>query len=235
MAAPAPKEGKYKTLIKAGPGAKLDNPAVTAAPPLPPKAAKPKRSAPVITSTTVQESVVLPTSPIAAPPPAASSDGRVDNCNPIALRRASLAGVTTNMKATSISSPGAAANATTTTSVLNATNAVSETTDRATEYNSPQNDVEEIVLHSDPDIASHQTVANRRRLSQLQQLLGGNESMCDRVLIHEGEVQKFNRSNKFEKHLFILTADALMYCTASVLGEKMKLDRIIPLNTILAA
>ena len=73
---------------------------------------------------------------------------------------------------------------------------------------------------------------NSKRLLELEEMLDHEESLTSRVLLREGALEKLNR-DKYSSFHFILTTDAIIYCTPNILGEKMKLNRILPLSALL--
>jgi hypothetical protein len=64
------------------------------------------------------------------------------------------------------------------------------------------------------------------RLQELERLLDGAEMLASRVLVREGPLHKLNR-DKYAPFHFILTTDALIYC--SWVDEKLKHNRTLPL------
>lgn len=73
-----------------------------------------------------------------------------------------------------------------------------------------------------------------KRLQELEDMMEPKESLASRVLLREGTLDKLNR-DKFAPYHFILTTDALIYCTVLQGGEKIKPNRTLPLSTLLVA
>ena len=73
---------------------------------------------------------------------------------------------------------------------------------------------------------------NTRRLLELEEMMDHEELLTSRVLLREGTLEKLNR-DKFSPFHFILTTDALIYCTITSNGEKLKHNRTFPLTTVL--
>lgn len=66
----------------------------------------------------------------------------------------------------------------------------------------------------------------------LEELMDGEEKLADRTIIREGVLQKLSRRG-YSPLLFILTDDALIYCSQVLLTNKLKHNRTISLNGIL--
>ena len=74
----------------------------------------------------------------------------------------------------------------------------------------------------------------KKRLQELEEMMDREECLTSRVLLREGTLEKLNR-DKFTRYHFILTTDALIYCTVLQGREKIKPNRTLPLSTLLVA
>ena len=86
--------------------------------------------------------------------------------------------------------------------------------------------------HVNKKYTSHED--NSRRLLELEEMLDHEESLASRVLLREGTLDKLNR-DKYSPYHFILTTDALIYCTLVSGGERLRLNRTFPLSALLIA
>jgi hypothetical protein len=83
-----------------------------------------------------------------------------------------------------------------------------------------------------PPSASAPPARPLSRGAVLEDLMDGVEKLADRTIIREGDLQKLSRRG-YTPLLFILTEDALIYCSHVLLTNKLKHNRTIPLNGLM--